>query len=114
MIVSGGIAAYKSLDLIRLLIKNNYDIECIITKSVPNFISPLTFESLLGKGIHTDLFSLNNSKEMSHINLGQKIDLVVVAPATANFIGKMANGIADDLASTAILASNTSIFWLQQ
>ena len=110
MIVSGGIAAYKSLDLIRLLIKNNYEIECIITKSVPNFVSLLTFESLLGKEIHSDLFSLDNSKKMSHINLGQKIDLVIVVPATANFIGKVANGIADDLASTAILASNTPIF----
>ena len=110
VIVSGGIAAYKSLDLIRLFLKNNFEVNCIITKSVPNFVSPLTFESLLGKEIYSDLFSLNSSKEMSHINLGQEIDLVLVVPATANFIGKMANGIADDLASTVILASNSPIF----
>ena len=109
LIVTGGIASYKSLDLMRLLLKSNFDVNCIITKSVSEFIAPITFNSLLGKKVFSDLFKLDESSEMSHINLASSNDLIVVIPATANFIGKMANGIADDLASTTILASKSPI-----
>ena len=110
LIINGGIASYKSLDLMRLLMKNNFEIECILTKSVSKFINPITFSALLNKPVHSELFSLEENSKMSHINLIQKIDLVIVIPATANFIGKMANGIADDLASTTILANRSPVF----
>ena len=110
IVVTGGIASYKSLDLIRSLIKLNYEVDCILTKSVSQFVAPITFSSLLGKNIFTDLFKLNDSSQMNHINLVNKVNLVVVIPATANFIGKIANGIADDLASTTILATRCPLF----
>ena len=110
IVVTGGIASYKSLDLIRSLIKLNYEVDCILTKSVSQFVAPITFSSLLGKNIFTDLFKLNDSSQMNHINLVSKVNLVVVIPATANFIGKIANGIADDLASTTILATRCPLF----
>ena len=110
IIVTGGIASYKAIDLMRLLMKSNYEVECILTKSVSQFVAPITFSSLLGKNIFTDLFKLNESSQMNHINLVNEIDLVIVIPATANFIGKIANGIADDLASTTILATTSPLF----
>ena len=110
IIVTGGIASYKAIDLIRSLMKLGCDVDCILTKSVSQFVAPITFSSLLGKNVFTDLFKLNDSSQMSHINLVNKASLVVVIPATANFIGKIANGIADDLASTTILASRCPLF----
>ena len=110
VIVTGGIAVYKTLDLIRLLLKNEFSLDCILTESVKNFVSLITFESLLGKKVFTGLFTSENSEKINHIELSQNADLIVVCPATANFISKMANGIADDLASTVLLATKSKVF----
>tara|TARA_B100000989_G_scaffold287979_1_gene258203 strand:- start:3084 stop:4349 length:1266 start_codon:yes stop_codon:yes gene_type:complete len=110
IIASGGIAVYKTLDLIRLLLRNEFSVDCILTKSVEKFVSLMTFESLLGKKIFSDLFTLENSEKINHIELSQNTDLIIVCPATANFISKMANGIADDLASTVLLAAKSKVF----
>ena len=105
LIVTGGIACYKTLDLIRKLQEKEVVIECIITNSAKKFINTITFESLLGKKIHSNLFSLTSEKKMSHIRLADEMDAIIVIPCTANFIAKMAAGIADDLASNILLAS---------
>ena len=106
LIVSGGIASYKSLDLIRRLQEKKVKIDCILTESAKKFINPITFESLLGKKVYSNLFSLSQEKEMSHIKLATNSDAILVTPCTANFIAKMANGIADDLSLNVLLASN--------
>ena len=105
IIVTGGIACYKALDLIRRLQDNGVNIECILTKSAKEFINPITFESLLGKQLQSNLFSLSEEKQMNHIRLANDVDAIIVIPCTANFIAKMANGIADDLATNILLAS---------
>ncbi len=110
LIITGSIAAYKSMDLIRLLTKKNYDITCILTKAAQEFITPLLASSLSGNKTYTELFSADEEQEMGHINLSRQADLIVVAPASADFIAKMANGYADDLASSVILAANKTIF----
>ena len=104
VIVTGGIASYKSLDLIRKLQESGAELECILTENAKKFVNEITFESLLGKKIHSNLFSLTEEKEMSHIKLANFVDLILITPCTANFLAKMANGIADDLASNIILA----------
>ena len=106
LIVSGGIASYKSLDLIRRLQEKKVKINCILTESAKKFINPITFESLLGNKVYSNLFSLSQEKEMSHIRLASNSDAILVIPCTANFIAKMANGIADDLSLNVLLASN--------
>ncbi len=106
LIVTGGIASYKSLDLIRRLQENGACVECILTDNAKKFVNEITFESLLGKKIHSNLFSLTEEKEMSHIKLANIVDLILIVPCTANFLAKMANGIADDLASNILLASD--------
>ena len=106
LIVTGGIASYKSLDIIRRLQENGAIIECILTENAKKFVNEITFESLLGKKIHSNLFSLTEEKEMSHIKLANIVDLILIIPCTANFLAKMANGIADDLASNIVLASD--------
>ena len=106
VIVTGGIASYKSLDIIRRLQENGSNVECILTENAKKFVNEITFESLLGKKIHSNLFSLTKEKEMSHIKLANIVDLILIVPCTANFLAKMANGIADDLASNIILASD--------
>ena len=106
LIVSGGIASYKSLDLIRRLQEKKAKVDCILTESAKKFINPITFESLLGRKVYSNLFSLSQEKEMSHIKLASNSDAIVVIPCTANFIAKMANGIADDLSLNVLLASN--------
>ena len=106
LIITGGIASYKALDLIRRLQENNVIIECILTENAKKFINLITFESLLGKKVHSNLFSLSEEKEMNHIKLATTVDAILVIPCTANFIAKMANGIADDLSSNILLASN--------
>ena len=110
-IISGSISAYKLLDLLKDLVKENFDIEVILTKAGKEFITPLSLTSLLKKEIHTDIFSKKKySSYMKHINLTRNSDLIVVAPASANIIAKLANGYADDLASTTLAASNKKIF----
>jgi len=110
-IISGSISSYKSLDLLKDLIKDKFDIKIILTKSGQKFLTPLSLSSLINKEIHTDIFSKKESEDhMKHINLTRNSDLVVVCPASANIIAKLANGYADDLASTTLAASNKKIF----
>ena len=104
LIVTGGIACYKSLDLIRRLQDRGADINCILTESAKEFVNTITFESLLGKKIFSNLFTLSHEKEMNHIKLANEVDAILVIPCTANFIAKMANGIADDLATNILIA----------
>ena len=110
LIICGGIAAYKSLELIRLLKKNGANIKTILTKSGSEFVTPLSITSLSQSKVYQDLFSLEDETEMDHISLSRWSDLILIAPATANTISKLANGISDDLASTVALASNKKIF----
>ena len=107
LIITGGIACYKSLDVIRRLQDKGADINCILTDSAKEFVNTITFESLLGKKIFSNLFSLSQEKEMNHIKLANEMDVIFVVPCTANFIAKMANGIADDLATNILIASKT-------
>ena len=110
LIICGGIAAYKSLELIRLLKKRDCLIKTILTKNANNFVTPLSVTALSQEKVYNDLFDYKNEAEMDHISLSRWADLVLVAPATANTIAKVSNGIADDLASTVIQASNKNIF----
>ncbi len=109
LIVGGGIAAYKSLELIRDLSRRGIASRCILTSAGAQFVTPLSLSALSGEKTYTDLFSLTDEVEMGHIELSRSADLVVVAPATANLIGKCANGLADDLASTALLATDKRV-----
>ena len=110
LIICGGIAAYKSLELIRLLKKDGVIIKTILTKSGAEFVTPLSITSLSQSKVYQDLFSLENEAEMDHISLSRWADLILIAPATANTISKLASGSSDDLASTVALASNKKIF----
>lgn len=107
--ITGGIAAYKICDLIRLLKKDGFNVEAIMTKNATEFITPLTIQTLTGNPVHTELFNLINQSEIGHISLADRADLIVIAPATANIIGKLANGIADDLLTTTVLASKSEV-----
>jgi phosphopantothenoylcysteine decarboxylase/phosphopantothenate--cysteine ligase len=109
LIVGGGIAAYKALELIRVLRKRGLAVRCILTKAAQNFVTPLSAGSLTGDKVYTDLFSLTDEAEMGHIELSRDADLLVVAPATADLMAKMTNGHADDLASTALLATDKPV-----
>jgi phosphopantothenoylcysteine decarboxylase / phosphopantothenate---cysteine ligase len=109
LIIGGGIAAYKSLELIRLLSKSGIAVKAIMTKAAQEFVTPLTVASLTGEKVYTDLFSLTDEVEMGHIELSRAADLLVVAPATADFLAKMAQGLANDLASTALLATDKKV-----
>jgi phosphopantothenoylcysteine decarboxylase/phosphopantothenate--cysteine ligase len=109
LIISGGIAAYKSLDLIRRLKERGIAVRCILTAGGAQFVTPLTVAALSGDKVYQELFSLTDEAEMGHIRLSREADLVVVAPATANILAKMAAGIADDLASTALLATDKPV-----
>ena len=110
LIICGGIAAYKSLEIIRLLKKKNVTIKTILTKSGAEFVTPLSITSLSQSKVYQDLFNIENEAEMDHISLSRWADLILIAPATANTISKLANGSSDDLASTVTLASNKKIF----
>ena len=109
VIISGGVSCYKVLELLRLYNKNNFDIEVVLTKSAQKFITPLVVTSLINKKCHTELFSSEEEENMNHINLARNKDLILVAPCTANFIAKITHGIADDLATNIILASDSKI-----
>jgi phosphopantothenoylcysteine decarboxylase/phosphopantothenate--cysteine ligase len=109
LIVTGSIAAYKSMDLVRLLTKKSFNVTCILTKAAEQFITPLLASSLSGNKTFNQLFSNEDPTGIDHINLSRQADLVVVAPATADFIAKITNGLADDLASNVILAANKKI-----
>jgi len=109
-IICGGISAYKSLETIRMLKKNNAEIKTILTKNAKEFVTPLSITSLSQGKVYDDLFSAENEAEMDHISLSRWADIIVVAPATANTIAKLSHGYSEDLASTVILASNKPIF----
>jgi phosphopantothenoylcysteine decarboxylase/phosphopantothenate--cysteine ligase len=109
LIVAGGIAAYKSLELIRLLTKSDYGVTCVLTKSGEQFVTPLSLQALSGSKVYSELFSLTDESEMGHIELSRAADLVVVCPATANILAKMAAGICDDLATTLLLATDKRV-----
>jgi len=106
LIISGGIAAYRSLDLVREMKRDGNDVTCIMTKGACEFVQPISFATLSKNKVYTELFDLNSESEIGHINLSREADLIVIAPATANLISKVSNGIADDLASTVMMASN--------
>ena len=109
-VICGGIAAYKSLELIRLFRKSKATIRTILTKSAKKFVTPLSVASLSQGKVYEDLFSIENELEMDHIALSRWADVIIVAPATANTISKLASGNAEDLASTVILASNKQVY----
>ncbi|MGL5067066.1 MAG: bifunctional phosphopantothenoylcysteine decarboxylase/phosphopantothenate--cysteine ligase CoaBC [Sarcina sp.] len=107
--VTGGIAVYKALDIISRLRKADIDVRVIMTKSATEFVTPLSFQSMSQNMVITDMFSEPKAWEIQHISLAQKADLMLIAPATANIIGKVANGIADDMLSTTIMASPAKV-----
>ncbi len=109
LIVSGGIAAYKCLEVIRRLSERGLAVRCILTKAGAEFVTPLSLGALSGDKVYDDLFSLTDENEMGHIRLSREADLVLVAPATASILAKMAAGIADDLATTALLATDCPV-----
>ncbi len=109
LIVGGGIAAYKTLDLIRRLREKDIAVRAVLTAAAQQFVTPLSAASLSGDKVFTDLFSLTDEAEMGHIELSRDADLIVVAPATADLLAKMAHGLADDLASTLLLATDKKI-----
>jgi len=110
LIICGGISAYKSLEIIRLLKKQGATIKSILTQSAKEFVTPLSVATLSQEKVYDDLFSHENESEMDHISLSRWSDLILVAPATANTIAKLSTGSTDDLASTVILASNKQVF----
>ena len=109
LVIAGGIAAYKALDLIRRLRERGASVHAVMTQAAEQFVTPLSVASLSGEKVHTALFSLTDEAEMGHIELSRDADLIVIAPATANILAKIANGIADDLASTLLLATDKKI-----
>jgi phosphopantothenoylcysteine decarboxylase/phosphopantothenate--cysteine ligase len=109
LIVSGGIAAYKALELIRLLRRQGCGVTCVLTDNGGQFVTPLSLQALSESKVYSDLFSLTDESEMGHIQLSRAADLLVVAPATANILAKMAAGLADDLASTVLLATDKPV-----
>ena len=109
IIIGGGIAAYKSLDLIRLLKREDVEVKTILTKSGKEFVTPLSLTTLTKSRTHENIFDKNSEAEIDHIALSRWADLIVVMPTTANFMSKMTIGRADDLATTVILASNKDV-----
>jgi phosphopantothenoylcysteine decarboxylase/phosphopantothenate--cysteine ligase len=109
LIIGGGIAAYKSIELVRLLRKSGHVVRCVLTRAGEQFVTPLTLAALSENKVYTNLFDLKDEVEMGHIQLSREADLVVVAPSTADLLAKMAAGIADDLATTLLLATDKPV-----
>jgi len=107
--VTGGIAAYKAVELLRLLTKAGANVRVVMTANAMEFIAPLTFQTLSMNPVHTDMFNLISEREISHISLADRADILVIAPATASVIGKIAAGIADDLLSTTVMATRAPV-----
>lgn len=107
--VCGGIAAYKAIELLRLLTKAGADVHVIMTRAAQEFITPLTFQTLSSNPVHTELFNLIAEREIGHISLADRADLFIIAPATANVIGKIAAGIADDILTTTVMATKAPV-----
>ena len=104
--ITGGIAAYKAAELARLLTQTGIDVQVVMTQSACRFVGPVTFQSLTGNPVYSDLWETNAVQNMAHINLSRHVDMILVAPASADFIAKLANGLADDLLTTLCLARN--------
>ncbi|MEP3266134.1 MAG: flavoprotein, partial [Hyphomicrobiales bacterium] len=109
LILTGGIAAYKCLDLIRRLRERGATVRCVMTKSAAEFVTPLSVQALSENPVYDDLFDLTQEDEIGHIKLSREADLVVVAPASADFLAKMANGLAGDLAGAVLLATDKPV-----
>lgn len=109
--VTGGIAVYKALDVISALRKKDIEVHVIMTKSASQFVNPLTFQSISQNIVVTDMFAEPKAWEIQHISLAQKADLMLIAPATANIIGKVANGISDDMLSTTVMATKAKVIF---
>ncbi|WP_345907609.1 bifunctional phosphopantothenoylcysteine decarboxylase/phosphopantothenate--cysteine ligase CoaBC, partial [Sphingomonas sp. UBA4815] len=109
LIVGGGIAAYKSCELIRLLRKAGHSVRCVLTEGGSHFVTPMTLAALSENQVFTTLWDLKDEAEMGHIQLSREADLIVVAPGTADLMARMANGHADDLATTLLLATDTPV-----
>jgi phosphopantothenoylcysteine decarboxylase/phosphopantothenate--cysteine ligase len=109
LIVAGGIAAFKAQELIRLLRKQGAAVRCVLTEAGAKFVTPLSLQALTEDRVYSDMFSLTDESEMGHIQLSRDADLLVVAPATANLLARMAAGVADDLASTVLLATDKPV-----
>lgn len=107
--VTGGIACYKAVELVRLLVKDGFRVHVIMTRGAMEFVTPLTFQTLSGNPVATEIFNLTQESQIGHINLADSADLFVIAPATANVIGKVANGIADDLLTTVLMATQAPV-----
>jgi phosphopantothenoylcysteine decarboxylase/phosphopantothenate--cysteine ligase len=110
--VTGGIAAYKAAEFVRLLIKQGANVHVVMTKNAQQFINPITFQTLSGNPVVTELFSLLEEKKIGHVTLADLAHLIVIIPATANIIGKIANGIADDFLSTMVMASRAPVLFV--
>ncbi|MBD9354716.1 bifunctional phosphopantothenoylcysteine decarboxylase/phosphopantothenate--cysteine ligase CoaBC [Methylomonas sp. EbA] len=108
--VCGGIAAYKAAELLRLLRKQGYEVRVVMTAAARQFVTPLTFQALSGHAVHSDLLDVEQEQAMSHIHLARWADLLLIAPATADMLAKMAHGLADDLLSTLYLAAECPVF----
>jgi phosphopantothenoylcysteine decarboxylase/phosphopantothenate--cysteine ligase len=109
LVIGGGISAYKALDLIRLLVKNNVEVKTILTKSGKQFVTPLSITALSNNKVFEDIFDVNNEKEIDHISLSRWADIILILPTTANMMTKLSAGKAEDLATTVILASNKDV-----
>jgi phosphopantothenoylcysteine decarboxylase/phosphopantothenate--cysteine ligase len=107
--VSGGIACYKAVELVRLLVQDGFKVQVIMTREAMEFVTPLTFQTLSGHPVATEIFSLTQESQIGHINLADQADLFIIAPATANIIGKVAAGVADDLLTTVIMATQAPV-----
>lgn len=109
LIITGSIAAYKSLDIIRRLREQGHKVTCVLTKAGAEFVTPLSVAALSEQPVYADLFNLKDETEMGHIRLSRESDLILVAPASADIIAKMAHGMAADLASTLLLATSAPV-----
>jgi len=109
LIVSGGIAAYKSLELVRLLRRHDINVRAVMTKSAHEFVTPLSLGVMTEDHVYSDMFDLKDEREIGHIQLSRQADLIVICPATANLLAKMNAGISDDLATTILLATDKPV-----
>src|SRR6185369_777054 len=107
--VTGGIAVYKAVELLRLLTKAGAVVHVVMTRAATEFVTPLTFQTLSGQPVHLELFNLISEQQIGHIALADRADLFLIAPATDNFIGKVAAGIADNLLTTTVLATKAPV-----
>ena len=107
--VTGGIAAYKSADLVRKLKAESYEVQVVMTKGAMQFVTPLTFQAVSGNPVHTDLLDLDAEAAMGHISLAKWAEMIVIAPASANAIARLSHGLADDLLTTLCLATQAKL-----